>query len=168
MVRKAFIFDFDDTIATTKAKVKVVDKFTGQLIYELTPSEYNGYHLVPGHAFDFSDFRCSNIVANADPTFLIHLAKEVYDENHSVYILTARSNAVIDAIYDFLLEYGIKAKTIHCVGSDDIKVNIEEEKRKILMTIIDSYDKVYYYDDHPDMIEIAKKLNCKAEIIKSL
>ena len=44
------------------------------------------------------------------------LAKEVHDEDHDVYILTARSSVCADAIEAFLALHGIKPKFVFCVG----------------------------------------------------
>jgi len=145
-MNKAFVFDFDDTIATTDCKVIV--RRWGKEIARLTPAEYNSYPLADDCKFDYSEFRR---LINPVPLFLLHLAKEVHDEYHSVYILTARGSAVRDSIADFLQTYGIKAKEIHCVG--DSKENLELEKRKVLLTIMENYDRLYVYDDHKGNID---------------
>ena len=151
-MRKAFIFDFDDTLATTDCKVRVIDA-NGDTIARLTPSEYNTYQLHSGDDFDYTDFRNGEFIGKAKATFLMALAKEVYNEDHSVYILTARSDEVQDAIADFMVLHGIKAKAIHCVGGNSD--TISREKSKILLTIIQSYDKIYFYDDCQANIEHA-------------
>ena len=156
-MKKAFVFDFDDTLAITEACVQVYRPDTDWTIEELTPSEFNDYELKSGEAFDFSQFRCPDLVENGEPTDLICLAKEVHKENHEVYILTARSNAVSKAIARFLKIHGIKAKQIICLGDKNKSQHIASGKRKALLTIMESYDKTYYYDDCPKNIELAPK-----------
>lgn len=157
-MKKAFVFDFDDTVAITDCKVYVIRN--GIRIISLTPAEYNSYQIQENEEFDYSDF--SEII-NPKEKFVIHLMKEVHDENQDVYILTARSNIVADSIYKFLSEKNIYAKEIICVGDSD--KSIEEEKRKVLMTIMEKYDKVYFYDDHIGNVEEAKKIGIKANLV---
>ena len=122
-MKKAFVFDFDDTLATTDAVIRVRfawDDMSGYYRdFELTPSELNMYKLRSGEEFDFSDFRCPELIESGSPTELIDLAKQVYKEKHAVYILTARSSDMSDAIAKFLRVYGVRAKQIICLGDND-------------------------------------------------
>jgi len=156
-MKKAFVFDFDDTLATTEACIQVYRIEEDWTVRELSPAEFNDYELRSGEAFDFSQFRCPDLIENGEPTDLICLAKEVYEENHEVYILTARSNDVSEAIAKFLKIHGIKAKQIICLGDKDKSEHIARGKRRALLTIMESYDKIYYYDDCPKNIELAPK-----------
>ena len=83
----------------------------------------------------------------------MHLAQEVSEEDQDVYILTAREDDSADAIQSFLANYNVNAKTIHCVGGT--KETIPQKKKEMLLTIMQKYDKIYYYDDSPDNIESA-------------
>ena len=92
----------------------------------------------------------------------MYLAKEVYDEDHSVYILTARNSIIKPAIEKFLHKFGIKAKDIICLdGSNDIA----SAKQAMLQIIIKSHEQTYFYDDDHRNIELARQLNCKVEKI---
>ena len=154
-MRKAFVFDFDDTLARTSCMVKVL--FNGEVVKQLTPAEYNTYKLANGESFDYSDFET---IINPVALETLELAKQVYTENHSVYILTARGSKVKNAIADFLNCNGIHAKEIYCVG--DKKSAIEIEKRIVLVAIMENYDKVFFYDDHAGNIEQAEKIGVKS------
>ena len=81
------------------------------------------------------------------------LVKEVYVEDHAVFILTAREDDVADAILSWMLSHGIKPKTVYCVGGD--KQSISRNKSKVLLSIMKSYDKTYFYDDCPTNIRSA-------------
>ena len=167
-MRKAFVFDFDDTLATTDACVLVMmpdTKTCRGYVRELTPAEFNNYILKNGERFDFSQFRCPDLVVDGKPTKLIALAKEVYDEDHDVYILTARSNDVSDAISKFLKLSGIEAKQIICVGDGDEHNGIAESKRKSLLTIMKLYDKIYFYDDNKENVELASEIGVKSYLV---
>ena len=156
-MRKCFVFDFDDTLATTTARIKIMT--TGscpendELVGYLTPGQFSSYSLDLGEYFDFGEFRDDKFIKEANPKFLLNLAKEVDEEGHDVYILTAREDDSADAIREFLFAYGVSPKMIHCVGGT--RETIPERKREMLMTIISQYDKVFFYDDCERNIEKA-------------
>jgi hypothetical protein len=53
------VFDIDDTLFHTNAKVKVVDH-QGKVVKKLSNSEFNDHKLSHGHSYDFSEFRSSD------------------------------------------------------------------------------------------------------------
>ena len=158
---KAFVFDFDDTLAFTDAKVRVVDSFDFH-VATLTPQEFNGVKLKEGQRFDFSDFDKSSLILNGTPTKLIELARDVFAEGHSVFILTARANQASSAIAEWLKGFGVVAKEIHCVGSSK-GGDIAKAKRKVLLSVIENFDQVWFFDDDDRNIELAKDLPLKAK-----
>jgi len=158
-MKKAFVFDFDDTLATTDCKVRVVrsGRGTGHLAHKkLTPAEFNGYKLKSDEKFDFSEFRNGDFIRCANPTYLMALAKEVHDEGHAVYVLTARTDSVAGVISDFLLGFGVKPVCVFGVGSDAEKVDIGAEKKKVLAVLTQAFDLVYFYDDCRENCDLAK------------
>ena len=164
-MKKAFVFDFDDTLATTKACVQVYRTDTDYTVKELSPAEFNGYILKSGEAFDFSQFRCPDLVENGEPTHLVNLAKEVHEEEHGVYILTARSGEVANAIAKFLMIHGIQANSIICVGDGDKHKSVAQCKKETLLKLKSLYDKVYFYDDNEQNIKLAKEVGVKSYLV---
>jgi hypothetical protein len=159
---KAFVFDFDDTLASTSAKVLVRKYRVPSQV--LTPAQYNTYELADGESFDFSEFKNPEFIINGKPLGLIELAKEIHAEGHSLYILTARNEIASSAIAGFLARFNITAKMIHCVGKEST-TNIARAKQTVLMTIIDNHDITYFYDDDEANIELASSLDCRAELV---
>ena len=159
---KAFVFDFDDTLATTAARVVVLEH--GQFSHSISAAEYNTHKLNENESYYFGEFRNPEFIVNGKPLGLIELAKAVYAEGHSLYILTARNEAASNAIAEFLTQYNITAKMIFCVGKDS-STNIAKAKQSVLMTIIDNHDITYFYDDDEANIELASSLDCKAELV---
>lgn len=157
-MKKAFVFDFDDTLAITDCMVLV--RSAGEVVRRLTPSEYNTHKLESNQEYDYSEF---TKVINPRATFVMDLAKEVHAENQDCYILTARSSAAADGIREFLDQHGIQAKEIICVG--DNPGEIADEKRKVLLTIMSGYDRIYFYDDDESNVEQAKAVGAKANLI---
>ena len=88
-IKKLRIFDFDDTLFETEAKV-ILKKADGT-VSEITPAEYAVYEPQPGDTFDFSQF---HTIIN--PTLIRPIAKRFYKivsagaDNRSYVILTAR------------------------------------------------------------------------------
>lgn len=158
---KAFVFDFDDTLAFTEARVHVMD-WNNQVVASLTPQEFNSVKLKKGESFDFSDFDRASLILNGTPTKLIDLARDVFSEGHSVFILTARDNQASSAIAEWLKGFGIVAKQIHCVGSSK-GGDIAKAKRKVLLSVIENFDQVWFFDDDARNIELAKDLPLKAK-----
>ncbi len=159
-MNKAFIFDFDDTLATTDCKV-IVRRPNGRgsmglPVRRLTPTEFNTDVLNDGEEYDFSEFRSEKFIRKANPTFLMALAQEVYREGQAVYVLTARADNVADAIMDFLAECDVKPVKVFGVGSDTEKVDIAAEKQKVLGTLAQAFDLVYFYDDSEENCDLAR------------
>ena len=137
---KAFVFDFDETLAHTNAVV------------------------LNGTDDKFAEFKNPESILNGTPLELMNLAKEVYAEGYNVYVLTARNDCIENAIAEFLARYNITAKTIFCVGKNS-NTNIAKAKQAVLMTIIDNHDITYFYDDNEANIELASSLNCRTELV---
>lgn len=167
-MKKAFVFDFDDTLATTNCKVEVLqtcnyfgDSFKVQ---ELTPSEFNTYKLKEGEWFSFEQFKD---ILNPVALPLVDFAKEVSQENHNVFILSARPSEAVNPITEFLRSLDIKVKSVICVGGKPI--NIAKEKRIVLMSIIETHDVVYFYDDDKTNVQEADKLEgLKAKLFEGV
>ena len=170
-MKKAFVFDFDDTLATTDCRVIVRRPSMGSgtrglPVRKLTPAEFNTDVLVGGEEYDFSEFRSGEFIHNANPTFLMALAKEVHDEGHDVFVLTARADNVAQDIADWMIHsHGVRVIKVYGVGSADEKVNIPQEKKTVLHTLNQVYDLVYFYDDHPENVELARETGVKVYLV---
>ena len=78
-----------------------------------------------------------------------------------MFILTARANCVASAIAEFLAGQGVAVNAVHCVGSAT-GGDIAKAKRKVLLSIIENFTKVWFYDDDARNIEIANDLDLTA------
>ena len=167
-MKKAFVFDFDDTLATTDCKVLVRDGRSPRRslpVRRLTPAEFNTDVLNDGEEYDFSEFRSAEFIRTANPTFLMALAKEVHNEGHAVYVLTARADNVADAIVDWLCGFDVQPVRVFGVGSDDKKVDIPVEKQKVLSTLKQVFDVVYFYDDDQHNVDLAGQVGVKTYLV---
>ena len=91
------VFDLDDTLVITQAKIKVCNIVTGDC-HELTPEEFNEYERHPDHQLDFDDFKSLEIMKAGE---LIHyylkILADAYKVKRAVGIVTARDDR--DMIY---------------------------------------------------------------------
>lgn len=162
----AYVFDVDDTLVTTGAKIIVKDS-TGNIIKKLTPAEYNTYHKAPNEEFDFSEFQSGDIFRKtAQPTEYFKVIKTISDaiknkrSNSYIYILTARGSAIKDTIYNYLKDKDIEVRPIDIstIG-DKTNENIAERKKQVLQKIRNKHiGKVLFFDDDEKNIQLAKQV----------
>ena len=113
--KKIRVFDFDDTIATTKSNVLYTLNGKDGV---LTAEEFaaKGEQLkMDGAIFDFSEF---NKVNEGKKGPLWNVAKAIKEArgNKDLFILTARSAQAQDAIYDFLKAQGLEFRKENIIG----------------------------------------------------
>lgn len=157
----AYIFDFDETLVTTTARINVYRN--GAHYKSMDSKEYNFYKPNPEDTFDFSDFKDGNVIMNAKKYKMWPVLKNISDairddrSDSEIYILTARAPITQSYIYEYLKSHGIKIKLNHVltIGDDLGKFNISEEKRKKLMELAKKYTKVVFFDDDPKNISLA-------------
>jgi len=146
------IFDFDDTVATSKSKVIVNMPYyapgsTTEATMELTPAEFaeRAQDLEDmGAAFDFSQF--NEIIDGKKGPLFIKLQKAVNKfGNDNVFILTARPQSAAFPIWQFLNGLGINLKIENITGLEDgspgAKANWVAEKAA------QGYNDFYFTDD---------------------
>ena len=161
---KAYIFDFDDTIVKTDAKVYVL--VNGKKVKSLTPTEFNNYSLQSGESYDVSDFTDPRIILNAKKYKLwpalenISNAKKMGRSNSDIYILTARSKKAQIPIHTFLERNGIDIPLDQVItigvdspGDQDIAGN----KEKVLRELKKKYVDIIFFDDSEENIELADR-----------
>ena len=162
---KAYVFDFDDTLVKTDAKVHVMKN--GRKVKSLTPEEFNTYKQKPGESYDMSDFTDPRIINNARKYKMwpalenISNAKKQARSNSDIFILTARSPAAQLAIHNFLTREGIEIPLEHiiCIGFEDGREHdIAAAKEDALKELKDRYVDIMFYDDSEDNVQIASKL----------
>lgn len=157
------IFDLDDTLVKTEAKIKVFCRYKGDLIFSLTPSEFNNFKLDPlSQNLDFSDFECPKILSEC--TFVYRVFKkmeESYKMGIPVAILTARSSNSM--IRNFFLDIGIDIHPRLVIAIND-KSNgyigsIAEMKKQAIYDIIDmGFSRITFFDDNLENLISAKEL----------
>ena len=99
--QKLRVFDFDDTLAKTDARI-VVNKVDGSIL-DLTPGEYAVYKPEEGDQFDYSEFR-GELINPREVKAVTNVFRRIVaagTKDRKVAILTARAPDAYDAIRDY-------------------------------------------------------------------
>ena len=138
------IFDFDDTLATSKSKVIVtVDGKTTKI----TPAEFAKQHSKleeQGAEFDFSEF---NKVIDGKPGPLAAKIKKAIDKfgNKDVFVLTARPQASAASIKAFLDGIGVNIPLENITGLED--GTPQAKANWVTGKAAEGYNDFYFTDD---------------------
>lgn len=156
------VFDLDDTLVITDAKIKVCNIVTGDC-HELTPEEFNEYEANPNDKLDFDDFKSLEIMKAGD---LIHyylkILAEAYKMKRAVGIVTARDDR--EMIYKWLKEhvgFHIAKDLIYAINDPvhGLKGSIAEKKQQAFREYIDmGYKKIQFFDDDDANLRLVKEL----------
>jgi cytidyltransferase-like protein len=155
------IFDLDDTLVVTNAKILVKDALTGET-FDLTPQEFNEYEKEPHHEVDYNQFNDANILkAGRLVDWVLSILRSAYESGTAVGIITARNNK--DLVREFLLSHGIDIhpKLVYAISDPEFEFEgtIAEKKREAFRKLIAKGFKHFtFYDDDRKNLELAKSL----------
>jgi FMN phosphatase YigB (HAD superfamily) len=160
---KCVVFDIDDTLFTTEAKV-IVYKPEGETL-ELTPAQFNTYEKQPGDKLDYSQLQDPELfIRTARPTKYIKIAQNISKARQDgrsdtkLYILTARDSSIEKALTKKLADLGILHDGFYSAGETGAPT-IAEGKKQILEKIRSMHrGKVTFFDDDEKNIALAKQI----------
>lgn len=150
--RKAYVFDFDDTLAETEARVGSQ----------------------PNDPDKFAQFRgdlAGKLIDSAKATKIATMAKRRAERDHDIYVLTARPSEpqTVDAINRFMQRIGAPAKGIFGVANmfagerepgkrpgTTRLLSTGSKKAKVLSQISSDYDQILFLDDAVENLISAK------------
>ena len=143
--QKLRVFDFDDTLAKTDARI-VVNKADGSIL-DLTPGEYAVYEPEEDDEFDYSEFR-GELINPREVKAVTNIFRRVIaagTEDRKVAILTARAPDAYGAIRDYLVEIGVDPDDVEfaMLGTSEPEAKsswIEDHIKK-------GYNDIYFVDD---------------------
>jgi hypothetical protein len=141
--KKLRIFDFDDTIFETEAKVVVTS--SDGTSREITPAEYAVYEPQPDDKFDFSQF---NTIIN--PTLIRSIGKRFYkivtssNGGRKTVILTARGSEAAPHIRDIIRKYFRVNIEVVTLGTGDPMAKANWILNKIQN---EGYNDIFFVDD---------------------
>ena len=148
------IFDIDDTLLHTTAKIHVKDKH-GKTVQTLSNQEFNDHEIPASHSYDFSEFRDAEKFSKESKQIrsMINKVKEVSSQpgNHVIFN-TARAD--FDNKNKFLStfkQHGIDMSRIHVIRAGNINQEGTPAGKKALVIHgyikKHKYEHVHMYDD---------------------
>ena len=161
------IFDVDDTLVLTSAKIKVHDPFTGKN-YEMTPKEYNEYERDPDHILDFSDFTNPDVLkAGRIIDWVMNVLKKTMAVERAVGIITARDSKQL--IIDFLQHHNVNINpdfifAVNSEGEGYTGSNAERKQQAFEKLIDMGFRNFKFFDDDAENLRLAKELEKKYDI----
>ena len=153
-IKKIRVFDFDDTLATTKSDVLFTtpDGVEGRLTAEKFAMD-GARLLSEGYVFDFSEF---NKVTKGKPGPLLDIAKKIQAARgtEDVFVLTARAPEAQVAIKEFLDSVGlnIPLKNITGLGNS----TGEAKAQWLISKAAEGYNDFYFADDAYQNVKAVK------------
>jgi hypothetical protein len=162
--RTLSIFDIDDTLLHTTAKIKVVKD--GKVLRTLTNQEFNTYELQPGEEFDFGEFRnAEKFRKESEPIeHMMDELKTILDHTQgTVIMLTARADFDDkDTFLKTFRDHGIDMSRIHVHRAGNLPGDaIPAEKKAVwVRRYLDTgkYNQVSLYDDSMSNLRVFKSL----------
>ena len=171
---KLVIFDLDDTLIISSAKIKVLDPKTGKVIKELTPAEFNFFKPSKKSVLSFEDFESAEVLKKSEfIQYVYEKLKDYYKLGVHVGIVTARSSSQL--IRDFFLSNGVDIHPDLVIAVNDPQYSFTgsvavKKKQAILGLIEQGYDDFIFFDDNDENLKLAKEIekekDVKVETIK--
>ena len=160
---KILVFDLDDTIIVSAAKIWVKDKLTGEE-FSLTPEEFNTFQKKPNQILNFDEFQSLEIMkAGKLINYYFKIFKEAYKKKIAIGIVTARDDH--NMIYRWLkdhLKHPIDGDLIFAVNDNryhNFRGDIADRKKEAFREIIDKgFNDLQFYDDDSENLRLVKSL----------
>ena len=157
------MFDFDDCLAITDAKIRIPNKGL-----ELSTDEFADYRPDAGDTVDLSDFETGGLI-NPQPTeFLKTTFLNIIGGESDIMILTARPNT--SGIREFLSTY-VDPERLTIIGGKKGATGAEvpDLKKMAIARVLDDYDEIIFFDDSRKNIDAVESLNSpkiKTQIVR--
>ena len=153
------IFDFDDTLVRTKAKIYVTRADGTKL--KLTPGEWVVFHRQKGDQVDLRDFKSDELIDPVGVAYYIKILKNVFQAGGNVIILTARGN--IKPVAKFLRSIGIRSgvSIISADSASSMQAAVAKARYIEELIIKRNAESIEFFDDSPLNIQEVEKLKSK-------
>jgi len=159
---KILIFDLDDTLVITQAKIKVCDSKNGNC-FELSPEEFNTYQSSKRHILNFDDFKNLDIMkAGKLIQKYLDILEKNYKKGNAIGVITARDDQ--DMIYAWLKDhvgFDVKREFIWAINDPKMKLSgsIAEKKKEAMKWFVEKgYTDITFFDDDVNNIDLINQL----------
>ena len=155
------IFDIDDTLFVSKARVIVVNTNTGKT-KALTPMEFNSYKLRKHEEYDYGEFKSAKLFyQTATPIGrMVDKAKAIIKnatkKGSKVIIVTARANMDDKKLFIKTLEsHGLPMKDVYVERAGNRSGSSAENKKVIFRKYLKTgeYARIRLFDDHKENLK---------------
>ena len=155
------IFDIDDTLFVSKARVIVVNTNTGKT-KALTPMEFNSYKLRKHEEYDYGEFKSAKLFyQTATPIGrMVDKAKAIIRnataKGSKVIIVTARANMDDKKLFVKTFEsHGIPMKDVYIERAGNMSGSSAENKKVIFRKYLKTgeYSRIRLFDDHKENLK---------------
>lgn len=169
--KRITVFDLDDTLVSTSAKIRVIDAATGREIAALTPSQFNKFEKDNAHFLNFDDFESFEILKQGKPLKTFLILQKLYYSGGEIAIVTARSSRKL--ISDFFLEHGIKLKRNLIFAVNDPEAGFtghvyDRKKQAIEQLVEKGYNDLLFYDDYLPNLTAVKEAEREGVIVETV
>lgn len=139
-LKKLYVFDFDDTLVKTDARVRVT-RATGEEL-TLTPREFIEFRSESGDSFDFSQFDV--LINPREIEWTCDIARGVYTKHgpNALSVLTARGSH--HPVQQFLHNIGTPGAEVAAIGTSDPAAKASWIDKKI---VAHGVNHVEFFDD---------------------
>lgn len=156
------VFDVDDTLFHTTAKVKVMRG--NKHVASLSNSEYNTHTLPKGHHYDYTEFRDADKFDKESKPMdrMLNKMKAIHNnaskKGSKVIIATARADFDNkDKFLDAFRKHGVDIDNIHVhrAGNDKGEGTVAEKKARIISNQLKggAYKRATLYDDSKENLK---------------
>lgn len=156
------IFDLDDTLVITSAKIRVCNVVTGDC-HELTPEEFNEYERHPDHQLDFDDFKSLEVMkAGQLIHYYLKILADAYKMKRAVGIVTARDDR--EMIYKWMKDhvgFHIAKDLIYAVNDPvhGFSGSVAQKKQQAFKEIIErGWNRIQFFDDDEANLRLVNDL----------
>jgi len=149
------IFDIDETLFHTKAKVAVVKD--GKVVRMLDNQEFNTYQRKPGEEYDFREFKSAEVFRKTSTPVvrMIEKAKAIVKAKKNPHsraiIVTARSDFDDKKMFlQTFRDHGLPIDQMHVERSGNLNIDSSAEAKKVVFRRYlntKNYTKTRLYDD---------------------
>jgi hypothetical protein len=167
--RKLIIFDLDDTLIKSEAKIRVYDSTHNLEVTSLTPSQFNYHVKTQSHYFGFDDFECEKILGRSKFTKTFRSFRRYYKSGTPISIVTARSSDKIVLDFFKAKNYPLRPSLIFAIHNHtkNFTGSVAERKQQAIQVLIDKgYNDIIYYDDNLENLKMAEELSSDQVNIK--
>ena len=159
---KILVFDLDDTIVVTPAKIQVKNKVTGET-FSITPEEFKKKKKKPHQMLSFEEFKSLEIMkAGKLINYYFKILKEAYKRKIAIGIVTARDDQRM--IYRWLKDHlrtPIDSDLIFAVNDPvhRFRGDVAERKKEAFREIINlGFNDLQFYDDDDNNLRLVQSL----------